>query len=75
MTLNLGQAKHFKWFGPCQTNEMSARTEGTSWWLFLASSGFFVLGALRHGDLVDLIAAGLFAAACVVYLIGRKNDS
>ncbi|MGE4567444.1 MAG: hypothetical protein AAEB43_07265 [Acidimicrobiales bacterium] len=54
---------------------MSARTEGTSWWLFLASSGFFVLGALRHGDLVVLIAAGLFAAACVVYLIGRKNDS
>ncbi len=48
-------------------------TEALSWWLFLGSAAFFVVGAVRDGDAVGIVASGLFAAACVVFLVGRNR--
>ena len=48
-------------------------TEKAAWWLFLASACFFVIVAVRDGDPLSIVAAALFLAACVVYLIGDRR--
>lgn len=39
------------------------------WVLFLFSAIFFVVSALRSGDMPALIGALLFLSACVVFLV------
>jgi Ca2+/Na+ antiporter len=40
-----------------------------SWVLFLFSAVFFVISALRSGDIAGLIGAVLFLLACIVFLL------
>ncbi len=47
--------------------------EQLCWWLFLASSVFFVIVALRDGDILSIMGAALFFAAVVVYLVGERR--
>jgi len=46
--------------------------ELVAWWLFLISAVLFVVVAVRAGDVVAVLAAIAFLAACVVYLVGRR---
>jgi hypothetical protein len=39
------------------------------WVLFLFSAVFFVISALRSGDIPGLIGAVLFLLACIVFLL------
>lgn len=41
----------------------------TGWWCFVASATFFIVSALRAGDLVALIGALFFMAANIAFLI------
>lgn len=43
--------------------------ELVSWALFLGSAVFFVISALRSGDVPGLIGALLFLFACVIFLV------
>ncbi|MDX1512410.1 MAG: hypothetical protein R3174_01590 [Gammaproteobacteria bacterium] len=43
--------------------------ELVSWVLFLCSAIFFVVSALRSGDLPGLVGALLFLIACLVFLV------
>jgi hypothetical protein len=40
-----------------------------SWALFLFPAVFFVISALRSGDISGLISAFLFLPACIVFLL------
>ncbi|MFQ5545702.1 MAG: cytochrome oxidase subunit III [Acidiferrobacterales bacterium] len=39
------------------------------WYLFLASATFFVIATIRAGDVIGLLGALFFFAACIVFLI------
>jgi len=46
-----------------------------SWMLFLFSAVFFVISALRSGDIAGLIGTVLFLLACIVFLLPYPTRS
>mgnify|MGYP004294418655 CR=1 FL=1 len=52
---------------------MRLDTERLSWWLFLLCAIGFTIMAVRDRDPLFIVSSLLFAAACVVFLMGRDR--
>ncbi len=52
---------------------MRLDTERLSWWLFLLCAIGFTIMAVRDRDPLFIVSSLLFAAACVVFLVGRDR--
>ena len=52
---------------------MRLDTELLSWWLFLLCAVGFTIMAVRDRDPLFIVSSLLFAAACVVFLVGRDR--
>jgi len=47
--------------------------ELAGWFLFIASSLFFMASSLRGGDLIGFIGGLLFLVACIAFLVGMRR--
>lgn len=50
-----------------------SRLHSWGWILFLASSIVFLVIGIREGDVLTVLAAGLFAAGCVLFLLPQRD--
>lgn len=51
-------------------NGSEKKFELAGWFIFIASSLFFMASSVLGGDLVGFIGALLFFVACIVFLLG-----